>query len=118
MSPPFGLTSSAIESINGVFSRHPAIRSAVIYGSRAKGNFKPGSDIDLCLFAEPGAALSYPEVALVLDEIDDVLKRMPSENDRRRYVLDDLDSGYLPDADGYTMTSWLEALKDHVRDRL
>jgi predicted nucleotidyltransferase len=73
MSPPFGLTSSAIESINGVFARHPAIRSAVIYGSRAKGNFKPGSDIDLCLFAEPGAALSYREVALVLDEIDDLL---------------------------------------------
>ncbi len=61
---------------------------------------------------------SEPRAAGVLDEIDDVLKRMPSENDRRRYVLDDLDSGYLPDADGYTMTSWLEALKDHVRDRL
>lgn len=51
-------------------------------------------------------------------EIDDVLHRMPSEDDRRRYVLDDLGSGYLPDADGYTMTSWLEALKDHVKDRL
>lgn len=73
MSPPFGLTSSAIESINGVFARHPAIRSAVIYGSRAKGNFKPGSDIDLCLFAEPGAALGYREVALMMDEIDDLL---------------------------------------------
>lgn len=73
MSPRFGLSSAAINSINGVLARHPLIHSAVIYGSRAKGSYKPGSDIDLCLFAEPGATLSYREVALVLDEIDDLL---------------------------------------------
>lgn len=51
-------------------------------------------------------------------EITDVLERMPSEDDVRRYVLEDLDSGYLPHADGYSVTGWLTALRDHVQERL
>jgi predicted nucleotidyltransferase len=30
----------------------PQVEKAVVYGSRAKGNFKPGSDIDLTLFGD------------------------------------------------------------------
>ena len=48
----FGLPESAIARICAVFAAHPEIEKAVLYGSRAKGNFKPGSDIDL-LFILP-----------------------------------------------------------------
>ncbi|WP_409994296.1 nucleotidyltransferase domain-containing protein [Rheinheimera sediminis] len=30
-----------------VLSQYPQVRSAVLYSSRAKGNFREGSDIDL-----------------------------------------------------------------------
>ena len=73
MSTRLGLSGSVIERIAGVLRRHPAIRLAVIYGSRAKGNFKPGSDIDLSVFGEPGQPVSPRELGLVLDEIDDLL---------------------------------------------
>ena len=45
----FGLTSEEIKNIRGVFKKYEQITSAIIYGSRAKGNSKPFSDIDLSL---------------------------------------------------------------------
>jgi predicted nucleotidyltransferase len=44
---PFGLPDEAVEAICSVFRRHPQIETVMLYGSRAKGNFKNGSDIDL-----------------------------------------------------------------------
>jgi predicted nucleotidyltransferase len=35
-----------------LFKKHPAIRSVTLYGSRAKGNFRPGSDIDITLHTD------------------------------------------------------------------
>ncbi len=36
----------------GILAEVPAVKKAVIYGSRAKGTHRPGSDIDLTLFGE------------------------------------------------------------------
>ena len=47
----FGLSDATIEKIRSVFARHPQVEKAVRYGSRAKGTFRNGSDIDLSLFA-------------------------------------------------------------------
>ncbi len=69
----FGLSASVIGKIHGVLAQHPLVRKAVIYGSRAKGNYKPGSDIDLSLFAAEGQEISHRELASILDEIDDLL---------------------------------------------
>ena len=44
-----GLTESTTAQIRYVFSKHPEIDQVILYGSRAKGNYKPGSDIDLTL---------------------------------------------------------------------
>ena len=66
----YGLSEATIEKIGGVFARFPAIEKAVLYGSRAKGNFKPGSDIDLTLY---GNGLT-PELCLTIaSELDDLL---------------------------------------------
>lgn len=43
----FGLNDDDIKRIQAVFSGSPGVERVIIYGSRAKGNFKPGSDIDL-----------------------------------------------------------------------
>ena len=66
----FGLTEATLAKIRGVFSDYPAVEKAVLYGSRAKGNFKPGSDIDLTL---QGAALAPELVATIAEALDDLL---------------------------------------------
>jgi predicted nucleotidyltransferase len=73
MSVRFGLTEATIQKISGVFAQHEAIAKAVVYGSRAKGNYKNGSDIDLTLFNQPDAAISAQDIARILVEIDDLL---------------------------------------------
>ena len=45
----FGLDQNTITKIQNVFAQFPEIEKAILYGSRAKGNFKEGSDIDITL---------------------------------------------------------------------
>lgn len=66
----FGLTDATIAKIRGTFAGYPAVERAVLYGSRAKGNFKAGSDIDLTL---RGAALTPELVATIAEALDDLL---------------------------------------------
>lgn len=44
-----GLTDETVDEIKKVLARFPQVEQAVLYGSRAKGNFKTGSDVDLTL---------------------------------------------------------------------
>jgi len=48
----YGLDDSAIEKICSVLNQFPSISKVVLYGSQAKGTYKKGSDIDLCLFGK------------------------------------------------------------------
>ena len=45
----FGLLDTDIETIIQTLSKHPKVEHAYIFGSRAKGNFKNGSDVDIAL---------------------------------------------------------------------
>jgi predicted nucleotidyltransferase len=49
MNNPFGIYEKSFELIIQVFNRFPEIEEVIIYGSRAKGNYKKGSDIDLAI---------------------------------------------------------------------
>jgi predicted nucleotidyltransferase len=66
----FGLKSSTIAAINSVFSRYPQIKKVLVYGSRAKGNHRPGSDIDLTLI---GPNLSHTDLLKITNDLDDLL---------------------------------------------
>lgn len=66
----FGLPEEAIARIQAIFAQHPEVKKALIYGSRAKGDFKPGSDIDLSLFGE---TLTLRTQLDLMDELDDLL---------------------------------------------
>jgi predicted nucleotidyltransferase len=70
---PFGLSLATLQKIRNTLAQHPRVQRAVVYGSRAKGNYKPGSDIDLTLYAVPGTSLDYRELGDIADEIDDLL---------------------------------------------
>lgn len=45
----FGLERSDIDAIVEILRRHREIEKALIFGSRAKGSFKNGSDVDIAL---------------------------------------------------------------------
>ena len=68
--PPFGLPSTAVEKIRTVFASYPEVERSVLYGSRAKGNFKNGSDIDLTMY---GDDLDHSVLLKILGELDDLL---------------------------------------------
>lgn len=65
-----GLSDPTVAKIQSVLARYPAVEKAVLYGSRAKGNYKPGSDIDLTLV---GSTLSNRVLADIADELDELL---------------------------------------------
>jgi uncharacterized protein len=66
----FGLKPEAIAQINQVFSTYPEISKAILYGSRAKGNYKNGSDIDLTLISD---RLTHQQLLEIENQIDDLL---------------------------------------------
>jgi predicted nucleotidyltransferase len=53
----FGLTDEDVKHIKAVLQSVSMVNKAVLFGSRAMGNYKPGSDVDLALFTiDPKAA--------------------------------------------------------------
>jgi uncharacterized protein len=66
----FGLKETTIEKICAVFAGFPQVEKAVLYGSRAKGNYKNGSDIDLTLH---GKDLTLNMLYKIDQELDDLL---------------------------------------------
>jgi predicted nucleotidyltransferase len=70
MNPRFGLTEATILKINGVFAGYPQVKKTILYGSRAKGNFKNGSDIDLALIGDTD--LTSDILCRIRIELDDL----------------------------------------------
>lgn len=71
MSQRFGLKETTIQKICEVLARYPQVQKAILYGSRAKGNYKEGSDIDLVLVGDE--ELNERVLARIDTEIDDLL---------------------------------------------
>lgn len=45
----YGLSLNIWDSLNEIFRDFPQIESAILFGSRALGNFRPGSDVDIAI---------------------------------------------------------------------
>jgi predicted nucleotidyltransferase len=65
-----GLTLVAQKKLCSIFKQFPSINRVILYGSRAMGNFKPGSDIDLTI---DGDDFSTDELLSVMSKIDDLM---------------------------------------------
>lgn len=48
----YGLTESELGEIVFIFSKYPEIESVVLFGSRAMGNFKEASDVDIAVLGK------------------------------------------------------------------
>jgi len=66
----YGLNDKTITVIQETLAKYPQIDQAILYGSRAKGNFRRGSDIDLTL---KGEGLTLKILYALENEIDDLL---------------------------------------------
>lgn len=66
----YGLKPHTIKAIQDVFAKHKAIEKAILYGSRAKGNYRNGSDIDITLV---GKTLTLSQQFSIETDLDDLL---------------------------------------------
>jgi predicted nucleotidyltransferase len=66
----FGIPDERWDAMLDIISREPRVLAIVLYGSRAKGTYRNGSDIDLCLDAPE---LDYTALMRIENELDDLL---------------------------------------------
>ena len=78
----FGLETMEMDKIIMSIASIDGVDKAVIYGSRAKGNYKPFSDVDISLV---GKSLSYSDLLRLNSIIDDLL--LPYEIDLNIFDL-------------------------------
>ena len=65
----YGLNSKHVNAINCVFKDYPEVEKAILYGSRAKGNYHNGSDIDLTLTGNKLTISKQFSIAIKLDDL-------------------------------------------------
>ena len=70
MTKRFGLPDKVIGQICDIFRQYKEVKRVVIYGSRAMGKNRLGSDIDLCI---EGSELSFSQLLAIENQIDDLL---------------------------------------------
>ncbi|MCK5784936.1 MAG: nucleotidyltransferase domain-containing protein [Candidatus Sabulitectum sp.] len=63
----YGLSESVISDISRVFQSFPELEEVILYGSRAMGSFRNGSDIDITLVGKGLNLHSLNLVSLGLD---------------------------------------------------
>ena len=88
----FGLPPQTLQQIKDCLSRYPQIEWVKVYGSRAKGNYKRGSDIDLAYVSQ-----------------EDISGKLLAD-------LDELPTPYLFDVTHYNSLEHTQ-LKEHI-DRI
>jgi predicted nucleotidyltransferase len=78
----YGLSEKDVQVIKSCLEKHPKIEQALIFGSRAIGSYRKGSDIDIALFG-----VQQSELEEVRAQISDYL----NEESPLPYYFDILD---------------------------
>lgn len=69
MSANHGLEEKTVAQVVRVLANFPEIKKAMLFGSRAKGTYKRGSDIDLAL---TGETLDWRTIGRIDSALDDI----------------------------------------------
>ena len=67
----FGLPADILADIIKTLRNYPEIKSAKVFGSRAKGSFKRYSDVDIAIFADKSHSLAK-HIKYDLEELDTI----------------------------------------------
>jgi len=65
----YGISDKNLEIINSIFKKYQGINKVFLYGSRAKGNYRIGSDIDLAL--EINSLFNNNDLLKIAGDFDD-----------------------------------------------
>ncbi len=65
----FGIRDSIIEDIVNIIKEYKEVTKAVIFGSRARGDYKKASDIDIALFGEELTHTINTKIFYRIDEL-------------------------------------------------
>jgi len=65
----FGLSEKTIKKLLTIFQKYQGIKEVIIYGSRAKGNYRNGSDIDITL--KTGNEFEFSHLLKLSGEFED-----------------------------------------------
>jgi len=66
----YGLKDKTIVALQQILSTNKNIDEAVLFGSRAKGSFQAGSDVDITL---KGKGLTLTDISDIKTQLDDLL---------------------------------------------
>lgn len=64
----FGISIKSYNLMMDTLAKYPVIEKTVIFGSRAIGNYKHGSDIDLAIFGKDVTIETVDEISIELNE--------------------------------------------------
>jgi predicted nucleotidyltransferase len=64
-----GLSQRNINTLHRVFGKYDSLKKVILYGSRAMGNYKNGSDIDITL--EVGETFTDSDLLRICGELDE-----------------------------------------------
>ncbi len=65
----YGVSDANWQNIIEIFMQQSLVERVVLFGSRAKGNYRGGSDIDLCLYGN----ISLAQIYILQDLLDDLM---------------------------------------------
>jgi predicted nucleotidyltransferase len=64
---PYGISDLTLCAIQNVIRQHKGVTRTILYGSRAKGTYQNGSDIDITL---EGEELSFDDLLKIESQLD------------------------------------------------
>ena len=64
-----GLSDKTLNTLNLIFRKYSGIKQVILYGSRAKGNYHTGSDIDMSLKTDD--TFSHGDLLRIGNDFDD-----------------------------------------------
>lgn len=66
---PYGLNDNQFSAALAVFASVSRLEKVILFGSRAKGNYRSGSDVDLSLV---GDTLTFDDLLTLSSQLDDL----------------------------------------------
>ena len=65
----YGLSDRTLNMLDSIFRKYAGIEQAILYGSRAKGNYQNGSDIDMALKTD--SSFTRTDLLRIAGDFDD-----------------------------------------------
>ncbi|GBU26610.1 DNA polymerase [Treponema sp. R8-4-B8] len=65
----YGLSDRTLKTLDSIFCKYSGINEVILYGSRAKGNYRTGSDIDISLKSDK--TFTHTDFLHITGDIDD-----------------------------------------------